>query len=95
MSEQQLPDSLTVPMLKWEDTMSFLAGKHSDCGVVLLRIQQTLDDFPWLWAKLGPAIGEIQGIRDGIEQTMKAAYKYWNGSFWQELHKLGFDDPEP
>lgn len=89
------PRNLTIPMLKWEDTMAPLAGKYSDCGLVLLRLLRTVEEFPWLEPRLRPAIEEMRDIRDGIEQTMKNAYAYWNGSFWTRLHELGFDDPEP
>ncbi len=88
------PSEVVEPMLGWENTMSHLAGTRQDCTLVLLRLQQALDRFPWLKPWLQPAINETRSIRTGIEETMKSAFHFWNGSFWEPLQRSGFEDPE-
>lgn len=94
-TEAKPPGYIVDPMLKWEDTMSSLAGKRSDCTDALLRLHMMLNEFPWLRPRLEPLIELQESIRDGIEETMNKAYQYWNGRFWEPLRELGFNDPEP
>lgn len=89
------PKYIVLPMLEWEDAMSPLAGRWSDCEAVLFRIQKALERAPWLESLLGPTIPLMQGIRDGMGETLDRAFDYWDSSFWKPLHELGFDDPEP
>lgn len=93
--KEQPPESLTVPMLQWEETMSPLAGKWDDCGLVLLHLQQMLEEYPWQEPRLRLIIEWQEGIRDGIEETLKRAFSFWNGDFWERMQNMGFEDPEP
>jgi hypothetical protein len=89
------PESLTEPMLRWEDTMSPLAGKYSDCLLVLDHLWQMFEEYPWLEARHKPAVEYMEGIRDGIEETLERVFVFWNGNFWERLHEMGFEDPDP
>ena len=93
--KEQPPENLTVPMLQWEETMAPLAGKWLDAGLVLLHLQQILEECPWLEPRLKLVIRYQVDIRDGIEETMKRVFSFWNGDFWEPLHNMGFDDPDP
>lgn len=93
--KEQPPESLTVPMLQWEETMSPLAGKYSDSGLVLLHLQQMLEEAPWLASRHGIAVEYQKGVRDGIEETLHRVFSFWNGDFWERMQNMGFDDPDP
>jgi len=82
-------------MLEWENTMSSLAGKWTDCLLVLDHLHQMFEEYPWLRIRHEPAIGYMIGIRDGIEETMKQAFVFWNGNFMERLQEMGFENPDP
>jgi hypothetical protein len=93
--EKRPPENLTVPMLQWEETMSPLAGKYDDCRLVLLHLRQMLEEHPWLAVKHGVTVEYMEGIRDGVEETLRRAFAFWNGNFMEPLQEMGFENPDP